>query len=168
VPKNSFVLESSSSGVQPEYLLGCAIAQAVSRQVPTEAAQVRAQVKSCWICGGQSGTGTGFLRVLRFPLQILIPPTAPHSSSISSGAGTIGQLVADVPSGLSLTPSQETKTKLNNFFFYVIYDSYNIIVLLGYHPCWLLKLNEMWKLVLGRLLQDEFLIPHLSEDLCMK
>jgi hypothetical protein len=40
------------------------------------------------------------LRVLRFPLPILIPPTAPHSSS--SGAGTIGQLVADVPSGLSL------------------------------------------------------------------
>jgi hypothetical protein len=26
-----------------------------------------------------------------------------------SGAGTIGQLVADVPSGLSLTPSHETK-----------------------------------------------------------
>jgi hypothetical protein len=28
---------------------------------------------------------------------------------LSSGAGTIGQLVADVPSGLSLTPSHETK-----------------------------------------------------------
>jgi hypothetical protein len=25
--------------------------------------------------GRQSGTGAGFLRVLRFPLQILIPPT---------------------------------------------------------------------------------------------
>jgi hypothetical protein len=50
----------------------------------------------------------GFLRVLRFPLPILIPPTAPHSSS-SSIARTIGQLVADVPSGLSLTPPQETK-----------------------------------------------------------
>jgi hypothetical protein len=32
---------------------------------------------SCGICGGQSGTGAGFLRVLRFPLPILIPPTAP-------------------------------------------------------------------------------------------
>jgi hypothetical protein len=31
---------------------------------------------------------------------------------LSSGAGTIGQLVADVPSGLSLTPPQETKEKL--------------------------------------------------------
>jgi hypothetical protein len=43
------------------------------------------------------GTEAGFLRVLRFPLPILIPQTAPHSSS-SIGAGTTGQLVADVPS----------------------------------------------------------------------
>jgi hypothetical protein len=28
---------------------------------------------------------------------------------LSSGVGTTGQLVADVPSGLSLTPPQETK-----------------------------------------------------------
>jgi hypothetical protein len=32
-----------------------------------------------------------------------------HIHHLSSGAGTIGQLVADVPSGLSLTPPQETK-----------------------------------------------------------
>jgi hypothetical protein len=38
---------------------------------------VRSQVRSCRICGEQSGTGAGFLRVLRFPLPILIPPTAP-------------------------------------------------------------------------------------------
>jgi hypothetical protein len=30
---------------------------------------------------------------------------------LSSGDGTIGQLVADVPGGLSLTPPQETKKK---------------------------------------------------------
>jgi hypothetical protein len=58
------------------------------------------------ICGGQSVTGAGFLRIFRFPLP-LIPPTAPHSSS--SGADTIRQIIADVPSGLSLTPPQETK-----------------------------------------------------------
>jgi hypothetical protein len=33
----------------------------------------------------------------------------PHTHHLSSGAGTIGQLVADVPSGLSHTPHQETK-----------------------------------------------------------
>jgi hypothetical protein len=32
-----------------------------------------------------------------------------HTHHLSSGAGTIGQLVADVPSGRSLTPPQETR-----------------------------------------------------------
>jgi hypothetical protein len=32
-----------------------------------------------------------------------------HTQHLSSGAGTIGQLLTDVPSGLSLTPPQETK-----------------------------------------------------------
>jgi hypothetical protein len=66
-------------------LLGRAIAEAVSRRLPTAAARFQAQVTSCWIRGGQSGTGAGFLRVLRFPLPILISPTAPHLSSIVGG-----------------------------------------------------------------------------------
>jgi hypothetical protein len=61
------------------------MAQAVIRRLPTPAVQVRAQVRSCGICGRQSGTGAGFLRVLRFPLPILIPQTDPHSSSIIRG-----------------------------------------------------------------------------------
>jgi hypothetical protein len=65
--------------------LDCAIAQAVSRRLPNAAARVRAQVRSCEICGGQSGTGAGFLQVLRFLLPIFIPPTDPHSSSIIPG-----------------------------------------------------------------------------------
>jgi hypothetical protein len=60
---------------------GHAIAWVVSHRLPTAAAQVRAQIRSCGICGERSGTGVGFLRVLRFPLPILIPPTALHSSS---------------------------------------------------------------------------------------
>jgi hypothetical protein len=34
-----------------------------------------------------------------------------HAYHLSSGADTLGELVADVPSGLSLTPPQETKKK---------------------------------------------------------
>jgi hypothetical protein len=64
-----------------QYYSGRAVIQAVSRQLHTAAAQLRAQVSSHEICE-QSGTGAHFLRVLRFPLPILIPPTAPHSSSI--------------------------------------------------------------------------------------
>jgi hypothetical protein len=50
-------------------LIGRAVAQAVSRWVPTAVARV---------CVGQSGTGAGFLRVLRFTLPI-IPPISPSS-----------------------------------------------------------------------------------------
>jgi hypothetical protein len=36
------------------------MAQAVSRRPLTAEAWVRSRVIPCWICGGQSGTGTGF------------------------------------------------------------------------------------------------------------
>jgi hypothetical protein len=45
------------------------MAQAVSHRSLTVEAWVRARVNPCGICGGQSGTGTGFLRVLWFPCQ---------------------------------------------------------------------------------------------------
>jgi hypothetical protein len=83
-----------------------AIAQAISRRLPTAAARVSAQVSSCGICGEQSGTGAALLRVLRFPCQFSFHRLF-HTHHLSSRAGTIGQLVADVPSGLSLTPPQE-------------------------------------------------------------
>jgi hypothetical protein len=39
----------------------------------TAAARVRSRVWSSGICGGQSGAGAGFFRVLRFPLPIFEP-----------------------------------------------------------------------------------------------
>jgi hypothetical protein len=75
--ENSFFIFS-----RPSYLFpGRAIAQAVSRWLPTAAARVRAWVWSCGICGGQSGAGAGFLRVLRFPLPIFIPSNSPQLPS---------------------------------------------------------------------------------------
>jgi hypothetical protein len=56
---------------------GRAVAQAVSRWLPTAAARVRVRA-TCGVCGGQRLTGAGFLRVLRFPLPI-IPPISPSS-----------------------------------------------------------------------------------------
>jgi hypothetical protein len=39
----------------------------------------------------KSGAVAGFLRELRFPLQIYIPSASPQSISLSPEAGTIGQ-----------------------------------------------------------------------------
>jgi hypothetical protein len=58
-----------------------AVAQAVSRRLPIAAARLRAQVKICGICGGQSGTGAAFLRLLRLHCHTIIPLIAPKSSS---------------------------------------------------------------------------------------
>jgi hypothetical protein len=94
-----------------EISCGRPIAQAASRRFPTAAAWVRTQVTSCGICGGQSGTGAGFLRVLRFPLPILIHRLL-HTHHLSSGAGTIGQFVADVPIGPKSHPTPRKLKKL--------------------------------------------------------
>jgi hypothetical protein len=56
-------------------VVGRAVAQAVTRWLPAAVARVRVRAP-CWICGGQSGAGAGFLRVLRFPLPI-IPQISP-------------------------------------------------------------------------------------------
>jgi hypothetical protein len=93
---------------------GRAIAEAVSRWLPTAAGRVQSLVWSSGICGGQSGVGGGFLRVIWFPLQF-IPPNSP--SSQSPGAGTIGQEIADVPSGPSLnsTPQYANYKKISGY-----------------------------------------------------
>jgi hypothetical protein len=68
---------------------GSVIAQAVSRWLPTAAARAHVRVWSSGICGGQSGAGAGFLRILWFPLPILILQNSPLSQS--PRAGTICQ-----------------------------------------------------------------------------
>jgi hypothetical protein len=46
--------------------------------------RVRCHVRSCVICGGQSGNEVGFLRILRLLFQLLIPQTAPYLLIIQS------------------------------------------------------------------------------------
>jgi hypothetical protein len=79
------------------YELGRAIAQAVSRWLPTSATRVQNRVLSCGICGRQSGAGAGFLRVLRFSLPIFIPPISPQSPSSIIRGWYNRPVVATVP-----------------------------------------------------------------------
>jgi hypothetical protein len=54
------LLKSECHAIMDKYS-GHAIAEAVSRWLPTAAAQVQSRVWSSGICGGQSGAGAGFL-----------------------------------------------------------------------------------------------------------
>jgi hypothetical protein len=57
--------------------------------------------------------GQVFSEYFGFPCQFSFHRLL-HIHHLSSGPGTIAQLVADVPSGLSLIPPQETK-KMKRF-----------------------------------------------------
>jgi hypothetical protein len=83
---------------------GRAIAQAVSRWLPTAAARVRARVWSCGICGGQVSLGQVFSQYFGFPWQSSFHQLLHNHPRLSSGACTIGQKWPSVPSGLSPTP----------------------------------------------------------------
>jgi hypothetical protein len=98
---------------------GRAIAQAVSRWLPSAATRVRARVWSWGICGGQwCPTGAGFLRVLRFPLPVFIPPIAPQSPSSIIWGWYNRSVVSAVPSELCLTPLRIKKIfRLEHLWF---------------------------------------------------
>jgi hypothetical protein len=78
------------------------IDQTVSRRLRNTAVRFRSVVRSRGNCGGQNGTGVGFLLVLRLPLPILIPPNAPYSCTIRGWYSR--PLKAGVPGRLSLFP----------------------------------------------------------------
>jgi hypothetical protein len=56
--------------------------------------------------------GQVFSKYFDFPCQFSFHQLIHIHHHLSSGAGTIGQLVADVPSGLSLTPPKKKIKKL--------------------------------------------------------
>jgi hypothetical protein len=80
---------------------------------PTVVAQVPSQVRSCEVRGGRSGAAASFLRVLRFPLPIFLPPNAPYLSVI---LGWYNRPISGrLSSGLSLIPPDENNIKKLNF-----------------------------------------------------
>jgi hypothetical protein len=90
-------------------VLGRAIAQAVSRQIRTAVARVQAQVGHVRFVMDKVALGQDFSQYFYFPCQFSFHRLLHIHHHLSSGTGTIGQLVADVPSELSPTPPQETK-----------------------------------------------------------
>jgi hypothetical protein len=82
-----------------------------------------------------------FSEYFGFPCQISFHRLL--HADISSGAGTIDQIVADVPSGLSLTALQETK-KLP---LHVITVQEHFEIATSLHAC-LMNSKTLWKYVL--------------------
>jgi hypothetical protein len=74
---NPFLFEISITGPQFHTLRMCT-AQAVSSRIPTAVVGIGTQIRSFMYRSGKSGIEEGFLRVLRFPLSILIPSTDPY------------------------------------------------------------------------------------------
>jgi hypothetical protein len=87
------------------WVVGRAVAQAVSRWLPTAAARFR----SSWICGGQSGAEQVTSEYFGFPCQSSFHQLLHNHPHLSSGAGTIGQKWPQYK-GLSPTPLAIKKT----------------------------------------------------------
>jgi hypothetical protein len=96
---------------------GRAITQPVSRRIPTAAAWVRAHFSYVGFFVNKVPFGEVFFEYFGFPCQFSFYRLLRIHHHLSSGAGTIDQLVADVPSGLSLTlhPKKLKKKKTRIF-----------------------------------------------------
>jgi hypothetical protein len=92
-----------------------AIAQEVSRRLPTSAVWVRVQI--IWDCGGQSGTEAEFFEYFGFSCKFSFHQLLHTHHHLSSGAGTTYQMVLDVPSGLSPTSPQEITKRIVTLWF---------------------------------------------------
>jgi hypothetical protein len=89
---------------------GRTTAEAVSRWLPTTAAQVRAQVWHVGFVVEKMAPGQVFSEYFGFPCQPhFIPPTSP--SSQSTGTGIIGQYMATVRRGPSMDSTSHNSNK---------------------------------------------------------
>jgi hypothetical protein len=89
---------------------GSAIAQAVSRRLPTAADRFEPRSSHVGFVVDKVALGQVFSEYFSSPCQFSYHRLL-HTHHLSSGTGTIGQLVADVPSGLSLTHPKKLTTE---------------------------------------------------------
>jgi hypothetical protein len=92
-------------------VLGRDIAQAVSLRLPTAAALVEPRSGHVGFVVDKVALWQVFSEYFSFPCQFSFHRLLHTHHHLSSGTGTIGQIVADVSSGLSLNQPQETKQK---------------------------------------------------------
>jgi hypothetical protein len=99
--RNSVFKEFSTAPCRP----GRTITQAAIPRLPAAEAWVRFHITLCAICGRKMALVADFFRVLRFPLLIIGPTTAPYSLIIQSWMEVSGKLhgPADLPPG-DITP----------------------------------------------------------------
>lgn len=88
---------------------GRAVAEGVTCWLSFVAAWVRARVMSCWFVSDKVALEHGLSMHFSFLCQSLHRLFHTHTSPL---VGTIGQTVADVPSGLSLIPPQDMKKEM--------------------------------------------------------
>jgi hypothetical protein len=91
-----------------DIILGHAIAQAVSRWLPTAAARFEPRPGYVGFVIIKVALRQVFSEHLSFPCHSFHRLLHSHHHHPSSGTGTVDQIVSDVPHGLSLTPPQET------------------------------------------------------------
>jgi hypothetical protein len=84
-------------------LQGRAIAQAVICRLPNTAVGFEARSSHVGFVVNEVAVGQVYSEYLGFSCQFSFHRLL-HTHHLSSRAGTIGQLVADVPSGVSVTP----------------------------------------------------------------
>jgi hypothetical protein len=134
------------------------------------ASWVWSQVRSCGICGEQSGQGVvgseyySFFR--QFSFHWLINT---HHHHLFPGAGTVGQIVTDVVSELSLTSSQEVKEWIFLFYF-VIYQTAkhnfsHCLHLPNVLPCGLLMWLTHWNYWFIKIMYTNLVSP--SQRICL-
>jgi hypothetical protein len=84
----------------------------VSRRLPTAGPGFEPRSGPVGFVVDEVALGQVFSEYFGFPCQFSFHRLLHVHHHLSSGAATVGQLMADIPSGLSVTPAQETKKKI--------------------------------------------------------
>jgi hypothetical protein len=101
-PFHKVTLSGSALPLKQQWNLSRAIVHEVSRWFPTAAARVRGREEHLEYVMDKMALVSDFIRILRFPLPIIIPPISPIL--IITQVGTIRLMVDTVPSEHNWTP----------------------------------------------------------------